>query len=157
MNEYYKILSWVDIWILHQFKRIFILIKIQYKSIFIFIIFIDFYIIFFSWAQKKPFFFSFYTFIFLLYLYSPKLLYLLDDISHFCSSSFSLAIVSNPDDICFWKFILKNLEKLIFIALWRVIWVAKIFKLCLGIRVNTFFLFSFFLIGLIKADLLLVM
>lgn len=156
MNEYYKILSWVDIWILHQFKRIFVLIKIQYKSIFIFIIFIDFYIIFFSWAQKKPFFF-FYTFIFLLHLYSPKLLYLLDDISHFCSSSFSLAIVSNPDNICFWKFILKNLKKLIFIALWRVIWVAKIFKLCLGIRVNTFFLFSFFLIGLIKADLLLVM
>lgn len=145
MNEYYKILSWVDIWILHQFKRIFVLIKIQYKSIFIFIIFIDFYIIFFSWAQKKPFFF-FYTFISLLHLYSPKLLYLLDDISHFCSSSFSLAIVSNPDNICFWKFILKNLEKLIFIALWRAIWVAKIFKLCLGIRVNTFFLFSFFLL-----------
>ena len=141
-----------------------LLLKIKYNYIFIFIIFIDFSVLFFSLGSGKKHFFFFFpicTFIFLLHLLSPKLLslfiLLLDDISHFFSSYLSHQELFQTLIIYLsLNIYLNNQEKLIFIVLWRVIWVAQIFKLCWGVKVNTFFLFSFFPIGSIKADLLLV-
>lgn len=145
-----------------QFMKIFIFLKIKYNYIFIFIIFTDFSVLFFSLgSRKKHFFFSICTFIFLLHLLSPKVLslfiLLLDYISHFFSSYLSHQELFQTLIIYLsLNIYLNNQEKLIFIVLWRVIWVTQIFKLCLAVKVNTFFLFSFFPIGLIKADLLLV-
>lgn len=134
MSEYYKIFNWVDIlgpicnyaWPIYENIYTF---KIKYNIFHIYNIWTFLFYFFSLGSGKKNFFFPICTFIFLLHLLSPKLLslfiLLLDYISHFFSLYLShQGLFSNLDNLSVSEHLLNNQEKLIFIVLWRVIWVT---------------------------------